>query len=196
MIEEQEMYKRLKILVPAVQVLLVVGVFLWYKAPHSEHVLTQYVGPARDVVIKLNFPLLILWSPILYITEWFPLFLSPSHPATQVLGIAVFALALVSSVAVFWHLVLVELELRSQGRSMIRSSNWFAETCKAVLLVLCGLGALIYAYTEASRLLLLGRSKFDAFGGGLFLVAWSAVLIGTSISDIAYFLRRENRVRS
>jgi hypothetical protein len=76
---------------------------------------------------------------------------------------------------------------------MIRFRNWFAETCKALILFAIGTGAIVYAVFEANRLLHFDRSQADAVIGGGFLLAWGVLFVTTSIRDIVFFLRKDSR---
>ncbi len=184
-------YRRLKLLVPILQVLIAVGSWLLRKHIYSERLYTRYFGPAWDVVIfKMNFPVVAFWSPIVYVLNRWPDELVPSSHAMEIAVTIALGLAMVSSIGVFWYFVIAELERRMHGRSMIRFRNWFAETCKALILFAVGGSALVYAFFETRRLLLYHRSKADMLVGGLFLTAWGVALVGTSIVDAAVFLRK------
>jgi hypothetical protein len=185
-------YRRLKFFVPILQVLLALGLFLWHKFPHSEFVNIRYVEPAWDIVIfKLNFPVVAFWSPIVYVMERWPEELAPSSTTMQISVAMALGLAMLSSIGFFWYLVIAELECRVHGRSMIRFANWFAETCKALILFTVGGSALAYAFFETKRLLLYDRSKADMLVGGLFLAAWGVVLVSIPIVDAVVSLRKQ-----
>jgi hypothetical protein len=187
------MNKALKIAIPAAQVLIASSIFVWYSLTKSVDVSTRYAYPARDIVIKLNFPLAVLWSPILYAMERFSVNLNPASVVIRTSILILFVIAFAASTFLFWYFVVAELEMRSQGKSLIRFTNWFAEICKAVTLFVVGAGALAYAVVEAKRLLHFDRSKTDAFIGGLFLLAWAFALITASIRDLVFFLQKESR---
>jgi hypothetical protein len=192
------MYRRLRLVVPLVQTLLVVGSFAWYKVAGSLYVLS-YVYVVRDIVLKLNYPAFALWFPIVRLMDRFPGYFSPSHIATRVGGLLVIILAFLLSVALFWYLFLLELEMRRHGRSMIRFSSCLGEIAKAVLFVIVGIGALVYAYRGTKQLFDPLRSKadvYDAYIGGLFLVAWGLAFIGVSIRDLTAFVRKKGSTRS
>jgi hypothetical protein len=192
--------KRLKFVVPTLQVLLLVSAGLWqhilgkYYADHPE-VIVQYASTPIIILLKSNFPLAVLWFPFFCALNWAS---SGSHlnltsGAAGVVMLAVFDLVVVSTVALFWYFVVVEVEKRKHGASLIRFSNRMLETLKAIVLIAAGLGAFGFACWETHRLLLLGQlnlltlywsSMVDAIVGGLFLVIWAVVLIKISVQDL------------
>jgi hypothetical protein len=186
------MNKRLKIAISAAQVLIAGSIFAWYSLTNSIDVSTPYAYPARDIVIKLNFPLAVLWSPILYAMERFSGNLSPSSAVIRAGILILFVLAFVVSIFLFWFLVVSELEMRTQDKSMIRFTNWFAEITKVVALFLVGAVAIAYAILEAERLMRFDRSKTDALLGGLLLLAWAFALMTASIRDLMFLLHKDS----
>jgi hypothetical protein len=58
------MFRRLKIIVPTIQVLAGVAVFGSGKFCHNERFLQYYIYPFQGLVEFINFPLLIIWVPI------------------------------------------------------------------------------------------------------------------------------------
>jgi hypothetical protein len=114
----------------------------------------------------------------------------------------VFDLAVLTSIAFFWYFVVVEIEKRNHGSSLIRFSSQPLEIVKAVVLIAAGIGAVVLACWDARRLLLLGQlygrmlywsDMINAIVGGLFLLAWAAVLITISVKDIKLVLRRNQK---
>lgn len=174
---------------PAAQLLIASSTFAWYSLEKSVDVSTAYAYPARDIVIKLNFPIALLWSPILYFMERFSDYLNPSSVVMKTISLVFFLVLFGLSIVLFWYFLAAEVELRIQNRSMIRFRNWFAETCKALILFAMGTGAIAYAAFEADRLLHFDRSKTDAVVGGAFLLAWGVLFITMSIRDITFFFR-------
>jgi hypothetical protein len=55
---------RLRTFLPLIQVLAVVGVFGWTKLCHDPRILAEYVYPARSLLVKENFPLVVAWVPL------------------------------------------------------------------------------------------------------------------------------------
>jgi hypothetical protein len=181
------MYKRLKIIVPAAQVLAIVCMFGWERVPQVERTISLYILPTRQIIMNLNFPLVIIWWPIIQAIEWLngylPFLREPSTTGT--IGIA---LALFSSIALFWYFVVAEIQMRGDGKSLVRFSNRTVELVKVVVLFLCGVGTLFHAYTETMRPSRHGLSHYGLWPveiilSLLFLVAWGGTFIGLSIFD-------------
>jgi hypothetical protein len=185
------MHKRWRTVLPTAQLLIVVGTFAWYNLDKSDSGLV-YAYPAHDIVIKVNFPIALVWSPILYFMERFPDYFNPTSAVIKTISLVFFVTAFGLSVVLFWYFLMAEVEMRLQNKSMIRFKSWLGEICKTVILFAVGIGAIVYAAFEANRLLHFDRSKTDAVIGGGFLLVWGALFITTSIRDIAYFLRRHS----
>lgn len=190
------MHKRLRWSISISQMLLAAAAFNWDKGVHSELILLKYAQPVRNIIISLNFPIAILWSPIIYAIE------RTSHRGTPSLVAAViFGCGMFFTVALFWFVVVTETELRSAGRSLIRSSSGSFEIFKAVVLCTIGIGAIICACWDVHRLIILGEnnrfmlrasSMVEASISGFLLLAWAIVLITISMRDLA-LLYRKNR---
>src|ERR1700687_809749 len=186
----RQMHKRWRTVLPTVQLLIVVGTFVWYNLDKSDAGLV-YAYPAHDIIIKVNFPIAFVWSPILYFMERFPDYFNPVSVVMKTISLMLFVMALGLSVVLFWYFLTVEVEMRLRNGSLIRFRNWLPETCKAFILLAMGTGAIVYAVLEAHRLL--HQSNTDAVIGGAFLLAWGALFITTSIRDIVFFLRKDSR---
>lgn len=198
--------KRLRVIISTLQVLLLVSVGTWhhvvtkYDFHNRPELVTKYGVTPIDIVGKLNFPLLALWSlvvfPISFALSASYLNLPSGAPLVIIAG--VFALAVLASVALFWYFVVAEVEMRSHGGSLIRSSRRILEILKAVVLAVAGGGAVAYACWDGRRLLLLGQntrslygsSMADAVIGGLILMIWAIVLIRISVRDLRGTLRK------
>jgi hypothetical protein len=177
---------------PTAQLLIVVGTFAWYNLDKSDSGLV-YAYPAHDIVIKVNFPIALVWSPILYFMERFPNYFNPTSVVMKTISLVFFVTAFGLSVVLFWYLLMAEVEMRLQNKSMIRFKSWLAEICKTVILFAVGIGAIVYAAFEANRLLHFDRSITDAIIGGVFLLGWGVLFIATSIRDVVFFLRKHRR---
>jgi hypothetical protein len=180
------MHKRWRTVLPTVQLLILVGTFVWFNLDKSDAGLV-YAYPAHGIFIKVNFPIAFVWSPVLYFMERFPDYFNPVSVVMKTISLVFFVMAFGLSVVLFWYFLTVEVEMRLRNESLIRFRNWLAETCKAFILLAMATGAIVYAVLEAHRLL--HRSNTDAIVGGAFLLAWGALFTTTSIRDIAYFLR-------
>jgi hypothetical protein len=192
--------KRLKFIIPTVQVLLLVSAGLWqhilgkYYPGHPE-VIVRYGSTPLYILLKASFPLAVLWLPFFCALTWASSIpqLNLTSGATGVVMLAVFDLAVVLSVALFWYFVVVEIERRRQGTTLIRFKSRMLETLKGIVLIAVGLGAFAYACWDSHRLLLVGQlnqrslywsSMVDAIVGGLFLLIWALLLIKIGIKDL------------
>ncbi|HWR17813.1 MAG TPA: hypothetical protein VN577_23490 [Terriglobales bacterium] len=187
------MYKRLKLIVPIVQVLAVL-VLLWAKHWESLTIYQTYVAPTERIIRAVNIPLVFAWYPILWLLEHASPYLSPEGGAPLILGIIVFGLILVLSIALFWYFVVTEIELRKQGKSLLKFPDWFRELAVAVGLFGFGIGAIVCAITDQQSRLWMHFGGIN-FGIALvilpplILLVWAVVLIGISIHDFIGFLR-------
>jgi hypothetical protein len=204
--------KRLRVIVPTLQVILLVSAGIWhgiltkYEFHRHPELITGYGVAPIDILGKMNFPLLVLWLPVVYpITYGLStsyLNLPAGAPLVAIVG--VFDLAVLVSVALFWYGVIAEAEMRRHGSSLIRSSMRIVEVLKATVLAVTGVGAVAYACWDGHRLLLLGRSNpsafywssvVDAIIGEPLLVIWAVVLIMTSVQDLMVAFRKsENKI--
>ena len=187
-----------RIVIPLLQALILIFVFS-LDPLISKHYVTRsdlevaYVTTPEHLVLKLNFPLAIVELPAIYASLAF----SSRRPSTGALGALLFgayALAIAASAAAFWYLVVVEVETRKRKSSCIRFSERHLEKLKAVVLILIGVGAAVYALWDGHRLVVfdqINRHYFfwsavvaDALIGGLFLFSWAAALITIGVQDI------------
>ncbi len=185
----------LRIIIPLLQVLILILAF------SLDPLLTKHLGGRSDLevayiktperlVLKLNFPLAILELPVIYASLAF----SSEAPSTGTLGtllFGIYALVIVTSTAAFWYLVVREAEMRMRKASCLRFSGRNLEKIKAVVLILIGIGAAVFALWDGHDLMVRSRihslywsSLADALIGGLFLFAWAAALITIGVQDI------------
>jgi hypothetical protein len=184
----------LRVIVPLLQVLVLILAFTADPLVNRPDLRDAYaVTPLRIVTLKLNFPLMVLWLPISY-----PLSLAsspPSHPSSPtgvILGL--WDIAILTSTAAFWYLVVVEVEMRKRQASCLRFSSRYVERVKATVVILIGAGAAVYALWDGHRLVVLDQINrhhlfwsgvvADALIGGLLLVGWAAALITIGVQDI------------
>ena len=165
----------------------------------------KYSGTALQLLLKLNFPLVVLWSPIGYLIN-VGLSSSSLNLPSGLLGTALIVAAdvvILASVAAFWYLIAVELEARRHGSSMVRLEARTLETVKAVALVIVGVAAVVYACWDAHRLLLLGQLNHNLFWsgilnavlGGFVLLIWAILLIKISVQDFRIAAERRNAAK-
>src|SRR6267142_581959 len=108
------MYKRLKIIVPTIQVLIAIVVFSSAKIYGNTRVYEYCFASAEDIVVLVNLPVLVLWVPLGLVGNWLGSYLSFSR-ALIVIGQIVASIAMASSIGVLWYLVVVEVEKRRRG---------------------------------------------------------------------------------
>lgn len=187
---------KLRIIIPLLQVLILVLVcsldpLLSRRYVGRSDLEVAYIVTPVHLVLKLNFPLAILGLPILYLTAGaFPNTSSPTGALNAVI-FGAYVLAILTSTAMFWYLVVVETEMRKRKTSCLRFSGRHLEKIKAVILMLIGVGAAVYALWDGHGLIVRSRinslywsSLADALIGGLFLFGWAAALIMMGVQDI------------
>lgn len=118
------MSTRLRVIIPSLQVLVLILAFAagpimgkrYAERPDSGR---AYTVTSLRLVLKLNFPLVVLWLPIAYPMS------APSYPSSHASSptgviLAVWDLAILTSTAAFWYLVVVEVEMRKRKASCLR----------------------------------------------------------------------------
>lgn len=188
------MYKRLRIIVPAAQLLLIVALFglksVFYVKGYYE-----INNLLRVLIQTLNYPVWAVFIPIVVQADkWL-------RPLPEWLGKGLaFALAALIPVAIalLWYLVVTEIEMRRHGKSILRFSGWWKELLAVTMLFLFGAGAFIKAYRIGSTIvhrripdirLLLAIARWDEILGMLILTAWGIVLTGVAIQDLRIFFK-------
>ncbi len=191
------MYKRLKILVPAIQVLAYLALFALKLAVHMRVVRMDY-GPLWELMRSVNYPFWVIFLAIAYPIDW----LAPPSPKGQWLYVAQFVVAalFLSGVGLFWYLVVAEIEMRRRARSMLRFAGRFKELLAVSITFLFGAGAFIWAYAIAWTILpqswravyiFLVPAYACKLLSVLILTAWGIVLAGLAIHDLIAFLKGE-----
>jgi hypothetical protein len=185
------MYKRLRIIIPAVQLLAIVGPFV-LKDALNRSARAESQRAVQVLVKDVNYPVstvfVALVAPAEHLLHSLPRWLYTA------LGTAVVAL-LPLGIALLWYLIVTEIEARRHGKSLIRFSVWWRELPVVAILFLFGAGAFVKAHTivvsgTASYLhLFLAAARWDEILGVLILTAWGVVLIGVAIHDLIAFLR-------
>jgi hypothetical protein len=185
------MFKRLRIAVPLIQVLAVVGVYALPKLVHGTGEFYIGIFAAQSLVNKMNFPLMAVWSVCFWALDRATPYLPTLTGVFFAVAIFVIAVLVVSSVALFWYFVIAETEMRSYGRSILRSTDRLKELLIIGLLFCLGAGTFIYAYSYV-------RSCFyfrmaEAILGGSLLVAWGVVFVVLSVHDAILFSRNKGQ---
>jgi hypothetical protein len=189
---------RLRIIIPLLQVLLIILAFaaddligkLGWSLPGLRYACAVTLP---TLVLKLNFPLVVLWLPIAYPMSVISYRSSGASSPTGVM-LVVSDLAILTSAAAFWYFVVVEVEMRRRKASCLRFSGRFMERTKATVMILVGIGAAVYALWDGHRLVVLDQMNrhhlfwsgvvADALIGGIFLVGWAAALITIGVQDV------------
>jgi predicted membrane-bound spermidine synthase len=149
----------------------------------------------------LNYPLTLFWFSVAYAIDRLPL-----HDPNPGLGFTALALVagfvFLASVALFWCLVVIEIELRLQGKSLLRFSSRVWSFVTIVVLFCLGAGALISAYLDGRKqipFMLRNGSVIGLFLGilpDIFLLAWAITLTGMAVSDFRNFIQSHSRTLS
>jgi hypothetical protein len=183
------MQRNWKVVVPIAQVSAVACVLGWERIAHAERVLTLYVLPARHLLLNLTFPLVLVWWPLVNALSWFAGLLSHrvGGLAVVIVGGAV-TFALICSVAVFWYFIVVEIEMRRQGKSLVRFSSLVTEFLKVTFCVVFGLASLVHTYTETLRPFRYGLARHGLWPeelvlSALFLATWGIAFLALSVLD-------------
>jgi hypothetical protein len=197
--EQTMSMKRQRLFVPVIQVLLLISAAAWHNAVSHTGVQqdlgSHYASTPLYLTMKLNVPLLVIWAPFVYLANWAlsSSYLGVPNHAMVVVLTGVFDLAVLSSVALFWYFVVVEMEMRSRGDSLIRFNNRLLEGVKIVLCAFAAFGSLAYAYWDGHRLLFIGEPStsktVDAIVGGALLLGWSIMIVNISSRDLVRLVR-------
>jgi len=189
------------------QVVLFVSICLWFRSVSYNHIggrlgqvdfIVAYAITPLHLLMKLNFPLVLLWLPISYPLNYLFSILSPYRSVFITAGVLAFVAA-AASVAWFWNFVMIEVHRRKRGDSLIRFSKRSVELLKVAGIATAGITAIAFAVWDGRRLLLLGEvnrwtlywsSMVDAIVGGLFLAIWAAILIRVAIEDFRAVRRK------
>ena len=113
-----------------------------------------YVFTPLRLVLKLNFPLVVLLLTVAY-----PIGVATSDTSGVVLRAVtsgVYDLAILTSTAAFWYFV-VEVEMGKRRARCLRFSGRPIERLKATVMILVGVGAAVFAVWDGHRLVVLDR---------------------------------------
>lgn len=174
------MFRRLRFIVPVIQVIGVVVVFVLDRV--SDNALLLNALQVRSLLLKVSYPLVFIWFVIGSVADSVPASWSPHQGFLfAVIKISVGA-ALVLSLAAFWYLVMVEIEMRMHGHSMLRFSGLANQCLLSAVIFVLGIVAIIYAYLNWSL-------RLDRVLGTMILVAWGLALIGMATYDLIIVFR-------
>lgn len=166
--------------VPLIQLLLFMAVFAVAKFCYDDRSPCMLWIPAKDLVMKLNFPVAaILLGCDRLLSAIFPL---PSK-GELIAGILFLILA-ISLVYFSWYFVILEIEKRRAGSSALRAFPRVCQWAFSVFVLLFGAVALFAAYSEARREIWAQLPWWQVSIGTAFLILWGAFLTGTGLSGI------------
>jgi hypothetical protein len=196
------MHKRLRILVPTIQVLAFIATrVLMRLSVTSDSVNFNYSIPAQDLITRLNYPLALFWFSVVYAIDRLPL--PDPNPGLGFTALALVAgIVFLASVALFWYLVVREIELRLQGKSLLRFSSRFWSFVTILVLFCLGAGALISGYLDGLKQIPFMLRNGSAIGlfltilTDMFVLAWGITLTGMSVSDFRNFVQSHGRTLS
>lgn len=146
----------------------------------------NYFLPAKSLVTALNFPVVAFWFCLFYIANRVHL-PNPNAGLFYWILIVSFSIAFLSSIALFWYLVVREVELRRNGDSLLRWSGVLKRTVALVGLLAVAAGALGYAYLDIRKQVPIVWRDGSAFGWivgllpNVLLLAWAIILIVAAV---------------
>ena len=176
------MVKRLKVVLPIVQVILVVTAYALPKLPTSLET-SGVLLAFRDFVTKLNFPLAVVLFPVAYILERFTPYMPSISARYLVVVVAAVSVLLASVVAVFWYMVVKEIEMRRQRQSLFHFQNRAGQIVAISIMLAMGAGGVLYAYVYARKMFYFRPA--EGVAGAACLALWGVALILLSIKDTA-----------
>lgn len=188
------MRKLLRIAVPASQVLAFIGLGVLSAYPgRNDRIYFDVFLPAKNIVAQLNYPLTASGHFIALALERSPL-PNPSDGVVFAVLVVVGRIVLLACVALFWYLVISELELRREGRSYLHFSHRVGALVAVAVLLSFAVGAVFSAYRDATVRLpsvLRDGSRMGFFITvipELLLVAWAVLLVGLAVADLKKLL--------
>jgi hypothetical protein len=185
----EAMPKHLRIIVPAAQVVTFLALVILGKLSHDERIYFNYFAPARRVYLQLNFPVLAAWSPLVYVLDHFGRKLPANGVVFDTLTL-VGGLLFLSTIAIFWYLLVREAELRRSGKSLLKSSRSSVQVAVSVVIITLGMIAAFRSYSEVTVLWYSRRA--EGVLNGFFLACWAILLVILGIRDLFSLLRRQS----
>jgi hypothetical protein len=148
------------------------------------------VSAFQELIRKLNFPLEVAWSPVLYAADRFGGRSGAGGESLFVAEVMIAAILFLASVAAFWYFVTVEIEMRTQGHSMLMFSTLPKQLSVSGVMLLFGLLAVWEMFS--GKFASLGLLNMDSYriARGLILFAWGVILIGCACWDLKTFFAR------
>lgn len=178
------MNKRFTVIVPAIQVVIAMTAFVSDRFVYNENAHLLYVLPAKDIVMKLNFPLVVVWAPLLLGADWLSRYLFPLSGILLAVVMILSGLIFASSIAAFWYFVVREIGARRHGRSIVTCSSHPKQLLMTGVWCVVGLSSLLYAYVDGRAHWYVRGRQGEEVVGAILLVMWGAGFIGISIHDL------------
>lgn len=127
--------------------------------------------------------------------QWLCAFSSTRRNARGIIAAGVSAFAVILSIALFWYIVVVEIQMRSQRKSLVRFSSPVIELLKIVFCLACGLASFVQGYTETLRPFRHGLARYGLWPeelvlSALFLATWGIAFLALSALDFRDFTSR------
>jgi hypothetical protein len=180
--------KRPGIVVAGLQVLIIIVLVAVHYVWRDPHFLVRYYEPARNLVLKENFPLVVLLAPVAYALQLCGGLPSPVRGICLAIGTTFLGIALLPSVGFFWYFVATETGMRMRGQSRLRFHNAIAESAVLLVLFLMGAGAILYVLSNKASWLS-GNNQIAVLVGNACLLVWGAVLLAVAIADFRWLLK-------
>lgn len=192
------MYKLLKIVVPAIQVIAIMVAF-WPKHFISGKYYSE-VEWAQQLLISINFPLLLVAGIVGAIVGLVANDLPTLRALLADKGIV--GISLLGAIAFFWFLVISEVERRRGKSSFAFSGRRVSRIASGIYYFMTGLAAFAYSgyllydswkFLEAHRgaNALRGLPIEFLFRGGLILLVWGTLLVRVSVVDLIRHVRSD-----
>jgi len=176
------MSRYLRVVVPGFQAAIALVVACANKFYGGTRFYEYYLGNAKELILNINLPVVACWilvfSPIKVLGRYFP---SRSGISLN-LAVILMTLLIAISIALFWHLVVVEVEKRLQGRSILRPLG--KRRALAAAIGFCCLGILAGLYGFDIGAPLWHVRPVDAGIAALPPAIWAFIFIGIGIQDL------------
>jgi hypothetical protein len=193
--------KCLRIILPAVQVVLVVTFY----ALKFSHALPWEGYRLQRLILEVNFLVMAVWIAIGVTLEWLTRFLPSLSGWREVAVETVLVTLFLSSLALFWYFVGAEIEMRRQGKSRLRLTGNLKELLAISALFLLGAGALFGAHNIPLDWIMHWRTRTtplevaisygDLYFRRLILIVWGLIFLRLAIHDLIILLRSRSSNR-
>ncbi len=181
--EGVKMFKRFRVALPILQILLALIAYGMPKVnTNLEFDISMFA--LRDVVTKMNFPVLVVLSPLLYLLDRISRNFPPATGVYFIVVAVIGGVVLMAVIGGFWYLVILEIDLRRHGQSFIRFNNRIAQIVTVVIMLCLGLGSIVYSYIYLRGVVYFRPAQ--AVLGAICLLAWGLFFLRLSLTDARY----------